>query len=98
MQVNISDKDLEELILKGKNNKYKMYSKDKRFLEGLARVYKIMHIVATAEDLGHYSYLHYKKLANNVYLSLIRVVNGRVELKGYCSKRLTRVLKSQLLN
>jgi len=79
MQVNISDKDLEELIQTGKNNKYKKYSKDKKFLEGLARVYKIMQIVKNVESLRQYSYLHYEKLANNVNLSSVRIVNCKVE-------------------
>jgi plasmid maintenance system killer protein len=79
MQVNISDKDLEELILTGKNNKYKLYSKDKRFMKGLARAYKIMQIVANAEGLRPYSFLHYEKLAHKVNLSSVRVMNGRVE-------------------
>jgi len=60
MQVNISDKDLEELINTGQNNKYKRYSKN-------------------PEGLRLYSFLHYEKLANNVNLSSVRIVNGRVE-------------------
>ena len=46
MKVNISDKDLDELIRTGKNSKYKKYSKDRKFMEGLARVYKVMLNVA----------------------------------------------------
>ena len=79
MQVNISDKDLEELINTGQNNKYKRYSRDKKFMEGLARAYKIMQIVENPEGLRLYSYLHYEKLAYNVNLSSVRIVNGRVE-------------------
>jgi len=79
MQVNISDKDLEELINTGQNSKYKKYSRDKKFMEGLARAYKIMQIVENPEGLRSYSYLHYEKLANNVNLSSVRIVNGRVE-------------------
>lgn len=79
MQVSISDKDLEELINTGQNSKYKKYSRDKKFLDGLARAYKIMQIVENTEGLRLYSYLHYEKLANNVNLSTVRIVNGRVE-------------------
>ncbi len=79
MQVHISDKDLEELINTGQNSKYKKYSRDKKFMEGLARAYKIMQIVENPEGLRPYSYLHYEKLANNVNLSSVRIVNGRVE-------------------
>ena len=79
MKVNISDKDLDELIRTGKNNKYKRYSRDRRFMEGLARVYKVMLNVADTDGLKPYSFLHYEKLANNVNLSSVRVLNGRVE-------------------
>ena len=79
MKVNISDKDLDELIRTGKNNKYKRYSRDRRFMEGLARVYKVMLNVADTNGLKPYSFLHYEKLANNLNLSSVRVLNGRVE-------------------
>ncbi len=79
MVVEFSDKDLEELINTGHNNRYKKYSKDKKFMEGLARKYKIMQIVPVAGELRPYSFLHYEKLANNVYLSSVRPVNNRVE-------------------
>ncbi len=42
MDIKFSDIDLEELINTGYNKKYKKYSKDKKFMEGLARVYKIL--------------------------------------------------------
>jgi hypothetical protein len=79
MKVNISDKDLDELIRTGNNNRYKRYSRDRRFMEGLARVYKVMLNVADTDGLKLYSFLHYEKLTNNVNLSSVRVLNGRVE-------------------
>ncbi len=79
MKVNISDKDLDELIRTGKNNKYRKYSKDRKFMEGLARVYKVMLNVADTNGLKPYSFLHYEKLANNLNLSSVRVLNGRIE-------------------
>jgi len=79
MKVTIADDDLKELIETGQNNKYKKYSKDKRFMEGLARAYKIMLTVEKAEGLKVYSFLHYERLRNNAELSSIRVVNGKVE-------------------
>ena len=79
MKVNIADDDLKGLIETGHNNKYKKYSKDKKFMEGLARAYKIMLVVEKAEGLKAYSFLHYEQLRNNVDLSSVRVVNGRVE-------------------
>ena len=47
-------------------------------MEGLARMYKIMQTVASAEGLKVYSFLHYEKLSNNLSLSSVRPVNGRV--------------------
>ncbi len=79
MKVNISDKDLDELIRTGRNNKYKKYSKDRKFMEGLARVYKVMLTVADTNGLKPYSFLRYEKLANNLNISSVRVLNGRVE-------------------
>lgn len=79
MKIYISDKNLDELIKTGYNKQYKKYAKDKRFMEGLARMYKIMQIVAKAEGLKAYSFLHYEKLSNKVLLSSVRPVNGRIE-------------------
>ncbi|MGM9763445.1 MAG: hypothetical protein ACI3ZQ_05450 [Candidatus Cryptobacteroides sp.] len=79
MKVTISDPDFEELINTAQNRKYRKYSRSKKFMEGLARMYKIMQIVDNAEGLKLYSFLHYEKLANNVNLSSVRPVNGRVE-------------------
>ena len=78
MDIKFSDIDLEELINTGYNKKYKKYSRDKKFMYGLARVYKIMQVVPDAEGLGHYSFLHYEKLAHDPRSS-IRIVNGKVE-------------------
>ena len=79
MKVNISDKDLEELILTGASNKYKKYSKDKKFMVGLARVYTVLTTVADTKVLESYSFLHYEKLKYYNNLSSVRVVNNRVE-------------------
>lgn len=79
MKIYISDKNLDELIKTGYNKQYKKYAKDKRFMEGLARMYKIMQIVAKAEGLKAYSFLHYEKVSNKVLLSSVRPVNGRIE-------------------
>ena len=48
-------------------------------MEGLARAYRIMLVVEKAKGLKAYSFLHYEQLRNNVDLSSVRVVNGRVE-------------------
>ena len=79
MKVNISDTDLDELIRTGRNNKYKKYSKDKKFMIGLARVYNVLTTVTDTKGLEPYSFLHYEKLKYCENLSSVRVVNGRVE-------------------
>lgn len=79
MKVNISDKDLDELIQTGRNSKYKKYSKDKKFMLGLAKVYNVLTTVADTKGLEPYSFLHYEKLKYYDNLSSVRVVNGRVE-------------------
>lgn len=78
MKVNISDKDLDELIRTGKNGKYKKYSKDRKFMVGLARVYMLLITVADTKGLEPYSFLHYEKLKYN-NLSSVRVLNNRIE-------------------
>lgn len=78
MKVNISDKDLDELIRTGKNGKYKKYSKDRKFMVGLARVYMLLTTVADTKGLEPYSFLHYEKLKYN-NLSSVRVLNNRIE-------------------
>ena len=79
MKVSISDKDLNELIRTGKNTKYKKYSKDKKFMKGLAIVYNVLTTVPNTQGLRPYSFLHYEKLKHNNNLSSVRIVNNRVE-------------------
>lgn len=78
MNIIFEDKDLEELILTGKNNKYKKYSKDKRFMLALGRMYKLMQASDNTTVLSTYSFLHYEKL-KGLDLSSVRVMNGKVE-------------------
>lgn len=78
MQVIFEDEDLEELIRTGKNNKYKKFVKDKRFMDALARVYKVMLGAECAAKLAQLSFLHYEKL-KGCDVSSVRVQNGRVE-------------------
>lgn len=78
MNIIFEDKDLEELIFTGKNNKYKKYSKDSRFMAALGRIFKLMQTSPTVDMLGMYSFLHYEKL-KRVGLSSVRVMIGKVE-------------------
>ena len=42
MQIIFDDKDLEELITTGRNNKYKKYSRNEKFMKALAVAYNYM--------------------------------------------------------
>ena len=78
MQIIFEDKDLEELILTGRNNKYKKFTKDKRFMTALARDYNTLLATESAPKLSMWSFLHYEQL-KGCDLSAIRVMNGRAE-------------------
>jgi hypothetical protein len=39
MQIIFDDKDLEELIMTGRNSKYKKYTRNKKFMTALATAY-----------------------------------------------------------
>ncbi len=79
MKITIQDEDLQELITTGTNSgKYKKLTRDKKFIERLANVYRIMTSVEKTSDLVPYSYLHYEKL-KHINLSSVRIMNNRVE-------------------
>ena len=79
MQILFEDKDLEELIMTGYNNKYKKYTRNAKFMKALATAYNYMRLVDVANDLRAISFLHYEQLAGTNGMSSIRVVNGMVE-------------------
>ena len=79
MQIVFEDKDLEELITTGHNNKYKKYTRNARFMEALATAYYYLCFASSTNDLRSISYLHYEQLKGTNGLSSIRVVNGMVE-------------------
>ena len=79
MQILFEDKDLEELIMTGYNNKYKKYTRNAKFMEVLATAYNYLRFASCTNDLRSISYLHYEQLKWNKGLSSIRVVNGMVE-------------------
>lgn len=78
MKVNIVDKDLEELVSSGKNNKYKKYSRDGLFMQNLISVINTLKATERTDDLKQFSFLHYEKL-KGCNVSSVRVMNGRVE-------------------
>lgn len=78
MNIIFEDKDLEELVTTGHNNKYKKYARDAKFMQSLVRDYNTMSSVSSTAKLSQYSFLHYEKL-KNCDLSSVRVMNGRVE-------------------
>ena len=79
MQIIFDDKDLEELITTGRNNKYKKYSRNEKFMKALAVAYNYMRLSERASDLRSVSFLHYEQLKGTNGKSSVRVVNGMVE-------------------
>jgi len=79
MQIVFEDTDLEELITTGRNNKYKMYTRNAKFMKALAIAYNYLRLSERAGDLRSVSFLHYEQLAGTNGMSSIRVVNGMVE-------------------
>ena len=79
LEIIFDDKDLEELITTGRNNKYKKYTRNAKFMTALATAYKIMCSVSCTNELRPFSFLHYEQLSGTNGLSSIRVVNGMVE-------------------
>lgn len=81
MLVIIEDKDIEDLIIHGKNKgKYNKLSKDKTFVDKLKKVYDILINVRDVGELKNFSSLHYEKLKYDYSgKSSVRIVNGRVE-------------------
>lgn len=79
MKIQIEDDDLKELIDKGSNNRFKRLARNKKFMEALGQVYRIMEIVPDARGLKNYSFLHYEQLVQGAGKSSVRIMNGRVE-------------------
>ena len=79
MQIVFEDTDLEELITTGRNNKYKKYIRNAKFMKALAIAYNYLRLSERASDLRSISFLHYEQLAGTNGMSSIRVVNGMVE-------------------
>lgn len=79
MIVEITDNDLRELILTGKNSgRYKKISRDKKFVSKLKDIYNLMRGVEHVSRLRDYSFLHYEQL-RHISLSSVRIFNNRVE-------------------
>ena len=79
MQIIFDDKDLEELIQKGRNSRYKKYTRNKKFMTALATAYNYLRLSERASDLRSISFLHYEQLSGTNGMSSIQVVNGMVE-------------------
>lgn len=79
MRIDFADDDLKELIITGKNKKYKKYAQNEKFMQGLATVYMTMASVSCTKELRAYSFLHYEQLRGTNGLSSVRVLNRMVE-------------------
>ena len=52
MQILFEDKDLEELIMTGYNNKYKKYTRNAKFMEALATAYNYLRFIYIMSNLN----------------------------------------------
>jgi plasmid maintenance system killer protein len=65
MNVSFEDVELEKLITTHQSKRYKKYTRDKKFLWALDRVFNDLQGVAKCSDLKQLSYLHYEQLKKN---------------------------------
>ena len=79
MVITFEDKDLEELLARHGNRRYKKYTRDILFLDSLDRVFDRLSSALNTQQLRQYSYLHYEQLKGTNGLSSVRVMNGRIE-------------------
>lgn len=80
MNVEFEDKDLEELILTGKNKKYKKVSRVRALMEGLDKTYRSFISVPDVSLLKNISHLKYERLKYEYSgCSSVRIANGYVE-------------------
>ena len=79
LNVEIVDDDLQELILDGTNaGKYKKLARDRKFVQKLTEIYRLLTSVEHVSQLKMYSFLHYEQLRYSA-LSSVRIFNNRVE-------------------
>lgn len=82
MKCNFQDVELEAFVSDKKNagNKFKRYARDKRFYEGLVRVFQIISSVDDTKGLKEFSILHYEQLRHqDETTGSVRVLPNRVE-------------------
>ena len=78
MKIEMSE-DLQELIEKGDNKRYKAIARNKVLYAGLMRAYQIMEAVPDVDQLKLYSVLHYEQLRYGLSgLSSVRLDNRYV--------------------
>jgi len=78
MVIVFEDKELEKLIFEGQSKKYRVYARDKKFLDRLRLIYSYIEPAANTDALQSISFLHYEKL-KGLGLSSVRIFNNRVE-------------------
>ena len=75
----IAEGDLKELLVTGKNRRYKTVAKNKELFEALKRAVSFMIAANDIEDLKKASFLHYEKLKYSYAgLSSVRLSNRYV--------------------
>lgn len=84
MEVIFEDKDLEELIITGKNRKYKNIARDKKLLKELLEVYNLFVWLSSIDKIKEYSFLHYEKLKHEY--------SGKSCVRPFGNKRVERLI------
>lgn len=66
MLYEIEDKDLLILLETGNKGKYKSFARDRRFMEGLRRVFATFETALDVDELlNKWSFLHYERLTGD---------------------------------
>ncbi|MDE7074314.1 MAG: hypothetical protein K2O69_04600 [Odoribacter sp.] len=80
MNVIFTEEALQELYETGKtkDSKYKILTRDKKFVEAYIEIVSLMYAVENVARLKEFSYLHYEQLRYRPESS-VRILNNRVE-------------------
>ncbi|MDO5760352.1 MAG: hypothetical protein Q4Q06_04945 [Bacteroidota bacterium] len=84
MIITFEDKDLEELIITGKNRKYKDIAKDFLLVKKIVKTYEILKHSENIKQVAQHSFLHYEKLRYGY--------SGKSSVRPFGSKRVERLI------
>lgn len=84
MIIIFKDKDLEELIITGKNRKYKNIARDFDLVKKLVKTYEILKHSESIKQVALHSFLHYEKLKHEY--------SGKSCVRPFGNKRVERLI------